>query len=92
MPDHTQQASAPFLPFAVALRDGAAAAGYPSQRALGRAAGLAPDEVNRFFLGVRLPTLPRLAALVRAGIDPLPLIAAIPASIVRDPARVPRPN
>lgn len=91
-PDPIPQASAPFLPFAVALRDAATAAGYTSQRSLCRAAGLMPDEVNRFFIGTRLPTLQRLAALTRAGIDPLPLIAAVPAATVRDPARVPTPN
>jgi hypothetical protein len=82
----------PFPAFGAAMRAGATLAGFVSQRALSRRCGIMPDELQRYFAGTRLPTLPRFAAIVAAGIDPLPLIAAIPATITQEPSRCPRPN
>lgn len=81
----------PFPAFGQAMRAGMAAAGIASQRGLARLAGLPPDEVQRYCAGLRLPTLPRLAALVRgAGLDAASLLAAVPTP--KEPTRCPLKN
>jgi hypothetical protein len=52
-------------------------AGYPSQACLGRAIGLQAVEVCRFEGGSQLPSLRTFARLTGAGLDPLPLLAAL---------------
>lgn len=84
--------SVPFPAFGAALWADARRAGFVSQRHLARMAGLAPDEVQRYVAGLRLPTIQRLAAMVAAGIDPAPLIAAVPIPTTKEPIRCPTPN
>ena len=62
------------------MRDEARRAGFQTQRELARAAGLPFEECHRFIKGTRLPTLLRFAKLTKAGIDPIPLLAALDAA------------
>jgi hypothetical protein len=85
--------------FGKALATARLEAGYPSQACLGRAVGLQAVEVCRFEGGSQLPSLRTFARLTGAGLDPLPLLAALdpepapPAEqgTAHDPDRQPSP-
>lgn len=67
----------PFLPFGNALMTEMKNAGFVSQRELARTCGDDPVYINRYCTGARIPTLIRFAAITRAGLDPIPLLAAL---------------
>ena len=76
----------PAAVFAAALVAERQASGIPTQAALARAAGIDLVEANRYERGKRIPTLVRFARLTcRAGIDPVPILAALDGCDDRQP-------
>lgn len=68
----------PAAVFAAALVAARIDSGIPTQAAFARAAGIALPEANKYERGKRMPTLLRFARLTcRAGVDPLPILAAL---------------
>lgn len=67
----------PFARFGEALLTEMKQAGIVSQGELSRCSSLERVEINNYATGRRLPTLVRFAALTRAGLDPIPLLAAL---------------
>lgn len=72
------QPPCPAAVFAAALVAARVESGIPSQAAFARAAGIDLVEANKYERGKRMPSLLRFARLTcRAGIDPLPILAAL---------------
>lgn len=65
--------------FGEALANERKAAGFPCQVHLARATDIQAVELCRYESGRRLPSLPVFARLTGAGLDPLPLLAALDA-------------
>lgn len=76
LPAMVQGPSPVAMRFGQSLRAIRTEAGFPSQAALSRATAMAAAEICRYETGKALPTLAVFARLTRAGLDPIPLLAA----------------